>query len=451
MRNRKIIVFFFPWEEVSGGPYYLIRMANELAKDDAYEVYYTDYKKALTDKLRSDRVKKLVYSDSFELDIKKPITLITPIYWAYRIPFMNPRSKILFFNWHYCCIPVLQNCWGINQSDMHNFLSLVQKNDACFFGDYTHWLGQNTKDIIFNRRYVPIVIPKRDMQADGEIVEQGIVNIGLLGRLVVDKVYSMIDVINHIPKRHQFKKIRIHVIGDGPEKKLLEALALPHDTEIEFAGTLSQKQLTKYLSKKVDVLFAMGTSALEAAVLHIPTVIIPHNVKSFNSGEYVYLHNCRDYALGWYNTQMSELDLKTISVEQILSDIYKENRKQEIGDLDYIYCSKNHFENISHLKKALDGTRLRFDRFLEVTKSFLILKKRITFFNRSVMKFYVSSDRANIVVVLLKNIKLFSYDRVNRIARILGIRAPHIHCYGWEYGEMVMFGKIPVLVFRTHV
>ena len=37
------LVFFFPWPEVSGGPFYLCRLADAVARTGLYEVYYTDY------------------------------------------------------------------------------------------------------------------------------------------------------------------------------------------------------------------------------------------------------------------------------------------------------------------------------------------------------------------------------------------------------------------------
>ena len=100
--KKEKVVFYFPWKEVSGGPYYLVWLANALASEENYDVYYVDYKKALTDSMRNENVKKMVYSSKFVFPKKEPITLVTPVYWADRIPELHPKSKIVFLNWHYC-------------------------------------------------------------------------------------------------------------------------------------------------------------------------------------------------------------------------------------------------------------------------------------------------------------------------------------------------------------
>lgn len=55
----KKVVFYFLWKEISGGSYYLTRLADKLAEDSSFEVYYADYKNSLSDKsLTNPLVKK---------------------------------------------------------------------------------------------------------------------------------------------------------------------------------------------------------------------------------------------------------------------------------------------------------------------------------------------------------------------------------------------------------
>lgn len=34
------VVFYFPWKEISGGPFYLTKLADALSEIDGYQVYY---------------------------------------------------------------------------------------------------------------------------------------------------------------------------------------------------------------------------------------------------------------------------------------------------------------------------------------------------------------------------------------------------------------------------
>ena len=115
--SSKKVIFYFPWKEVSGGPFYLSRLARALAEDKDYEVFYCDYENGLTDKyLEGSNVKKIsLFEGDFRIHIKEPVTLLTPVYWAHWVPTLHPESKILFFNWHTCCLPVLRESWGVGK------------------------------------------------------------------------------------------------------------------------------------------------------------------------------------------------------------------------------------------------------------------------------------------------------------------------------------------------
>ena len=49
------LVFYFPWPEVSGGPFYLTRIANAIAETKEYDVYYVDYKGGLANTLLKNK------------------------------------------------------------------------------------------------------------------------------------------------------------------------------------------------------------------------------------------------------------------------------------------------------------------------------------------------------------------------------------------------------------
>ena len=73
------LVFFFPWQQVSGGPFFLTRLANGIAEKGLYDVYYTDYPGGLCNGLLNKNVQVLKYRNEgkdFPIFPKEPIVLV---------------------------------------------------------------------------------------------------------------------------------------------------------------------------------------------------------------------------------------------------------------------------------------------------------------------------------------------------------------------------------------
>ena len=99
------VCIFFPDRRLGGGPYYLMRIACELAKDDNYRVFYIDYPDGFARTTpEAQSTDKITFIDWNEADISYTFSeeciLIMPIYRLDILPFINPNSKVLFLNWH---------------------------------------------------------------------------------------------------------------------------------------------------------------------------------------------------------------------------------------------------------------------------------------------------------------------------------------------------------------
>jgi hypothetical protein len=86
------------------------------------------------------------------------------------------------------------------------------------------------------------------------------------------------------------RAIRFHVIGDGPLRAEVEAHAatLRH-TQVIFSGTLTGAALDTYILGRADAVAAMGTSALHAARLGVPVLLL----------DFSYHAVPRNYRLRW--------------------------------------------------------------------------------------------------------------------------------------------------------
>ena len=389
LKFKEKIVFYFPWKELSGGPFFLTKLADDIADDDNYDVYYVDYKNGLTDTMiKNPKVKKITYlEDNFTIPFNEAITIITPIYWAHKVPKINKNSKIVFLNWHYCCTSVLKSSSGWTKLIMNKFLSKVSETNSCFFLDYSHLLGQNTKKIKFKENFVPIKVEEKNKKAISKIINKNEINIGVLGRLDGDKVYATINLLDNLASLNIEKKINLHIIGDGVDRTLFENVCRQENynnknINIIMYGTVVGEQLNDILATKIDALFAMGTSVIEGAVLSLPSIIVPSNNARFYENKYVYFHNSINYCLGWFCKQLPELGIDTIELKDIIDDIYNKKLKQSLGEKAFDYYCKNHKKNIDQFIIAINKSTLNYRQLAMFNKINNLIENTFSIKNR---------------------------------------------------------------------
>ena len=366
------LVFYFPWPEVSGGPFYLTRIANAIAETKEYDVYYVDYKGGLANTLLKNKdIEVLIYDNEgkkYTIFKDEPIVLVMVIYWAHMVPIMHPDSKVVFLNWHNCCIPVLKGDWHCTTRFVNKFLELVRDTSSVFFLDKTHLLAQNTDTIKFKEQYVPITIPERDKTVNQEIVKEKERNIAVLGRLVLDKIFAVTDLVDNIIASRDNVNTNIYVIGEGDCQDMLFNKKLPSYIKLIKCKTMDIEKIIDLFCKKVDILFAMGTSVLDGASVKLPSVIIPNDTVPFSCNKYSYLYESEGYALGWGPDQIDELDIETHTVAEILDDIYVKGKKKEIGDKCYEYYVENHTSNLDMFRDAIAASTMTRQKYVDFTR-----------------------------------------------------------------------------------
>ena len=366
MKKLKKIVFFFPWKEISGGPIYFSNLANDLSKYDGYEVWYVDYSPGLSDNLLNDKIKKLKYCEPFRFPQLGPITIITPIYCAMHIPNIDENSNIVFVNWHNFCTQATVNMWRLSAKELQKFLSLINKNDALFFLDKSHWLAQNkyvARGKEFKEKYVPVKYQTVEQKSLEYLVHAFEINITILGRLSRDKVHGVINVLEQLERSKISWKKNIYIVGEGEMRDAISTRIWKNDIQVIMMGTMVGNKLMDHLSKHTDILFAMGTSALIGASISLPTVIFPHNIIPFSINAFTWAFECKGYAMGWYDEQIEELEIPTHSIDDIIKEIYIYNKKDDYGKECFNYIKTYHSENISKFIKCINDTTLTYREF----------------------------------------------------------------------------------------
>ena len=374
------VCIFFPERKLGGGPYYLMRLARELAKDDNYKVFYIDYPDGFAKTIPEAKDCNITFidwnNDEAKCFFQEECILFAPIYRIDILPLINPNSKVLFFNWHTLCIPELERINRFNKQDLTEFLLLVASNNAQVFCDASHWQYCNKyTNINFNQQYVPVISTSKNNILITKKISKDKIDIALLGRLVKDKIYALNNVINCANKYTTDKKIIFHVIGDGPDKKLITT-NYNNNIEIHFCGVLKNEELDNYLKEKCDVMFAMGTSVLDSASIKLPSVIIPTEMFSFECDKFVFLHETKKYVIGYTPEQCNFDEIKYRTFEEIINILCKdENAKTKIGQMCYEYTVRKHSakKSAEQLKNYLNNTKLRFYD-VNMLKKYQVLK-----------------------------------------------------------------------------
>jgi glycosyltransferase involved in cell wall biosynthesis len=123
-----------------------------------------------------------------------------------------------------------------------------------------------------------------------------------LGRISEDKICALERVLNDAEAYAQMRQTRIEVdvIGSGPSiTRLHKAARRWPDLNLRLLGTLTGQALENHLRCAAQVVFAMGTSLLEAARLGLPAVLVDVSFEPLPEGlPFRWAFQIEDFTLG---------------------------------------------------------------------------------------------------------------------------------------------------------
>jgi len=345
-------LFYLPSRIIGGYEFLFIRLAAFLSDKMGFEVYYVDYNDGFArTQLANTKIKFINYTEqNMLIDLDCPINLIAPITMSYEIPVLKSLgSKLIFWCAHPKSIEWLSYRSGLKDSALNDFLLKLSNSASICFMDWACWNNtKNTSPIKFKEIYVPVFANETGYPPIKDIHNlSDEINIGWLGRLDEDKIFSLINLIDNLYNLQTEKKKNIHIIGDGNAKHLINTKKYSDKLNLIFASTLINDKLQQYLLSKIDILFAMGISALEAASLQIPSVVVFLSDESTDSTDFLWLFDSQKYTLGYYKEQKDKANLKITPFQEIINEIYTFNRKEDLGLKCYNYFMKNHNINVT--------------------------------------------------------------------------------------------------------
>lgn len=396
------LCFFFPYHEDSGVPVLFYRLANTIAASNPdIQVSVIDFENGSMWRNLID----LPNINKIKFKVNEPVSppdgsvlifqSLLPYYWPKEL-IIKPDQRLLFWNLHpYNLIPSLLPLPLLRDLTMSNydlfkivakfypkllrklkqFVEILLSNHGLYFMDKSN-LELTEKYLylkIINRQFLPVpadfVNNEVNYRAKKQLDE--IVKFGWIGRLCDFKSYILIYAIqclNNIACNFEGRKFQFHIVGSGPmESYIKRAVSKCDSVEIIYHGYLPHKQIDNFL-KDVDILFAMGTSALEGAKLGIPTILLDPILKKVK-GDYVFrmLQDTDEYDLGHFISNKDFIRNNT-SLNDLLVNIFQ-NYETVSNDVLTYFLSNHHLEKVkdTFLEKTANTTltysKLRADFF----------------------------------------------------------------------------------------
>lgn len=299
MESRLALVFYFPHHKIGGVSILFLRMAEALSSE--YLVYVADYSDGYMAKNISKNIK--LFCIDQEYYFPENSIFIFQSFLPWRFPFLEkvkPSSRIFFWNLH----PKNFDPSIFNEKSNFNLFKIISKivnifawkriikvkklinyliqNKALEFMDVENL--RSTEEIIGEKlhinNFLPVATPKLIKRKNFDLVSNEI-KLGWVGRLA-DFKYRILEHLMHRLSglNIENKDITLIIIGDGDYGDYLkkEAILLSSNRfKIIFLGELSPQDLHQYLRENIDIVFSMGSSALEAASIGLPVFLTDYS------------------------------------------------------------------------------------------------------------------------------------------------------------------------------
>jgi hypothetical protein len=191
--------------------------------------------------------------------------------------------------------------------------------------------------------FLPVPTPVPDDNRCAGRMRSGPFVMAWLGRLSDFKIHILLRTLAQASEYAASirQPIVFHVIGDGPEARRIVPDRYEHEWfTVVLTGVLVAETLDDYLVSHVDVLAAMGTSALEGAKLGLPTILLDVSYGPVPAAyRFRWLHESDRCTLGRLIDERM-LDPGNDSLRRMLDEV--RNNPEAQSNLAHRYCLDRH-------------------------------------------------------------------------------------------------------------
>jgi glycosyltransferase involved in cell wall biosynthesis len=338
-----VIVFYFPSHDVGGVPVLFLRIARLLSRNR--KVMIADYSDGYMARRLPPDVELLPIDSG--ISFPKGCIVVFQSFLPWRFPFFDkvtPDSKALFWSLHPDNFdPTIFNyrsgpLWSRKFATLANHLAFDRKrkivrlinflidHHALSVMDRENWrrIQEIREDSNMSAaEYLPVPTDTPSFHRAGPVTDS-VNSFVWVGRLA-DFKYRILEhtMIRLAAESLTYGPIKFSIVGNGPYAKYLENIAarLSGPTfSVQFVGEFESNELERYLYGNADVVFAMGTSALEAAAMGIPVFLTDFSFAPVKGlYRYRYFYQTLGYSLG-EEINSSHLESES-TLEQLLMDL----------------------------------------------------------------------------------------------------------------------------------
>ena len=402
--ENKELIFIFPYKGIGGVSTLFMNMAEIISREYDTKVSVVDYKNGYISKNidLNPNLQLLTYSEKENLKLPSNSIAIFQSMTPWSIfPNLSFGDETKFFYWNLHpmnLIPMLPGFRWLTEkhptlgrlisksllfsyrSRILKLLSYLENKQSICFMDITNlettqaYLDYEIKD----PKFLPIgIMGSIDPPFKYEI-DSSVFRSGWLGRSTGFKNTILIRVLRDLDKvaKNSIKDFVFYLISDSVDINLNPYKNL----NFEFIDPISPKELDTMLEYKMNVMFAMGTSAFEAAARGIPTVLLDFSYKRIPP-TYLYkmIFEADSYSAGNFLEVSKVIDGKTMKeIVSLTSDDFDQmsnlSREFILSNHNVPNLCENFLEVITNSKSDIDEMKelglLRTDLLYDVLNKF---------------------------------------------------------------------------------
>jgi len=297
-------IFCFPYRGVGGVPVLFSRIAECLVRDGIHQASVIDYPDgAMARAVAHLPIDLIAYDEDKPLHVPNDAVLIFQslnpwaMYPNLRIP---GNVRIFFWNCHpFNLVPVFPGLRAMMMSNLgfgrlalatvlRRYRTIVVRLIG-FLLERRALVFMDKANVDNTQNYLGISLPQQDYlpvpagsvcdriyRSPRNWMTDGL-RLAWIGRIADFKYPILSKTLLSLDRVAPALKVpvRVVIVGDGPHLDDLQRdIATLKNIEVDLVGEMPTTDIAPFLTERVDVLFAMGTSALEGARLGVPTVLL---------------------------------------------------------------------------------------------------------------------------------------------------------------------------------
>ena len=343
------IVFYFPYREIGGVSVLFLRVAGIIK--DSRRVIIVDFDDGYMAKNIPDGCEFLSCNKVRDIPVDSIIVVQSCPFWSVNQSSELPLDvRVFYWNLHpdnlspYIISKNTDNIYLKKLICLTKFISIFRKRklislvrylsekESIVFMDRENYsktktyLGDN-----FGEVYLPILTAKATLESFSFPAIDDELLCSWVGRLDGFKLPILLHVIKRLGEIKTVR-VKLSIVGDGVGRSAIQdALDASENVTGEFLGSMDFGKLDEFLVTQ-NLLFAMGTSALEGAKLGLPTICLDYSYTLIEGiYKFRFIYEVESHSLG-----------------EEISDKHMEHESSFSKKIEELVCE---FEDISSLSK----------------------------------------------------------------------------------------------------